>query len=225
MLLDRRKVKFWQRIVFGFMAFLMAAFLVVGYSGVLNGCTWFNSAESATEDARPADRQVPGRREDRPSGRHGVAEPGRAAGLPRQPGSSRDPPPRRPTGCGRRTPTPAPTRSSPSRRARPPRSSAWRCWAGWSTSSSSCRTTRRPPAVYGKITELKPKDAQSFFDMGDRRHQRGRHQHRAAGLLQVPRARSGVARTRRRSRHGSRRTRRSPHQRPLHRRPSKGSGP
>jgi tetratricopeptide (TPR) repeat protein len=49
-LLDRRKVKFWQKIVFGGMAFLMAAFLVVGYSGVLNGCTWLNSAESATED-------------------------------------------------------------------------------------------------------------------------------------------------------------------------------
>jgi tetratricopeptide (TPR) repeat protein len=50
-LLDRRKVKFWQRIVFGGMAFLMAAFLVVGYSGVLNGCTWFDStAESAVED-------------------------------------------------------------------------------------------------------------------------------------------------------------------------------
>jgi tetratricopeptide (TPR) repeat protein len=44
-LLDRRRVKFWQKIVFGFMAFLMAAFLVVGYSGVLNGCTWFNSAQ------------------------------------------------------------------------------------------------------------------------------------------------------------------------------------
>jgi Tetratricopeptide repeat len=44
-LLDRRKVKFWQKIVFGFMAFLMAAFLIVGYSGVLNGCTWFNSAQ------------------------------------------------------------------------------------------------------------------------------------------------------------------------------------
>jgi tetratricopeptide (TPR) repeat protein len=50
-LLDRRKVKFWQRIVFGGMAFLMAAFLVVGYSGVLNGCTWFDSsAETAVED-------------------------------------------------------------------------------------------------------------------------------------------------------------------------------
>jgi len=47
-LLDRRKVKFWQKIVFGFMAFLMAAFLVVGYSGVLNGCSFFNSAQSAT---------------------------------------------------------------------------------------------------------------------------------------------------------------------------------
>lgn len=50
MLLDRRKVKFWQKIVFGFMAFLMAAFLVVGYSGVLNGCNFFNSAKSAQDE-------------------------------------------------------------------------------------------------------------------------------------------------------------------------------
>ena len=49
MLLDRRKVKFWQKIIFGFMAFLMAAFLVVGYSGVLNGCSAFDSVESADE--------------------------------------------------------------------------------------------------------------------------------------------------------------------------------
>lgn len=49
MLLDRRKVKFWQRIVFGGMAFLMAAFLVVGYSGVLNGCSFMGAAQSATE--------------------------------------------------------------------------------------------------------------------------------------------------------------------------------
>jgi tetratricopeptide (TPR) repeat protein len=49
-LLDRRKVKFWQKIVFGFMAFLMAAFLIVGYSGVLNGCSFFNSTKSATEE-------------------------------------------------------------------------------------------------------------------------------------------------------------------------------
>ncbi len=49
MLLDRRKVKFWQKIIFGFMAFLMAAFLVVGYSGVLNGCSVFNSVQSADQ--------------------------------------------------------------------------------------------------------------------------------------------------------------------------------
>jgi len=48
-LLDRRKVKFWQKIVFGFMAVLMAGFLIFGYSGVLNGCSFFNSAQSATE--------------------------------------------------------------------------------------------------------------------------------------------------------------------------------
>jgi cytochrome c-type biogenesis protein CcmH/NrfG len=48
-LLDRRKVKFWQRIVFGGMAVLMAAFLVFGYSGILNGCDFLNSEESATK--------------------------------------------------------------------------------------------------------------------------------------------------------------------------------
>jgi tetratricopeptide (TPR) repeat protein len=49
MLLDRRRVKFWQRIVFGFMAFLMAAFLVVGYSGVLEGCSFGGEQVSATD--------------------------------------------------------------------------------------------------------------------------------------------------------------------------------
>ena len=38
MLLDRRRVRFWQKWIFGFMAFLMAAFLIVGYSGVLSSC-------------------------------------------------------------------------------------------------------------------------------------------------------------------------------------------
>jgi tetratricopeptide (TPR) repeat protein len=55
-LLDRRRVKFWQRIVFGGMAFLMAAFLVVGYSGVLNGCTWFDSAQE--DVAKTLDAQI-----------------------------------------------------------------------------------------------------------------------------------------------------------------------
>ncbi len=39
MLLDRKRVKFWQKWVFLFMAILMASFLVFGYSGVLQGCT------------------------------------------------------------------------------------------------------------------------------------------------------------------------------------------
>ncbi len=49
MLLNRSRVKFWQRIVFGGMAVLMAGFLVFGYSGILNGCDFMNSAESATK--------------------------------------------------------------------------------------------------------------------------------------------------------------------------------
>jgi tetratricopeptide (TPR) repeat protein len=38
-LLDRKRVKFWQKWVFLFMAILMAGFLIFGYSGVLQGCT------------------------------------------------------------------------------------------------------------------------------------------------------------------------------------------
>lgn len=38
MLLDRKRVKFWQKWIFLGMAILMASFLVFGYSGVLNGC-------------------------------------------------------------------------------------------------------------------------------------------------------------------------------------------
>ena len=38
MLLNRERVKFWQKIIFGAMAALMAGFLVFGYSGVANSC-------------------------------------------------------------------------------------------------------------------------------------------------------------------------------------------
>lgn len=49
MLLDRRRVKFWQKIVFGAMAVLMAGFLIFGYSGVLNGCDFAGPQQSATD--------------------------------------------------------------------------------------------------------------------------------------------------------------------------------
>ncbi len=39
MLLNRQRVKFWQKIIFGFMAVLMASFLIFGYSGVASGCS------------------------------------------------------------------------------------------------------------------------------------------------------------------------------------------
>jgi tetratricopeptide (TPR) repeat protein len=39
MLLNRKRVKFWQKIVFGFMAALMASFLIFGYSGIASGCS------------------------------------------------------------------------------------------------------------------------------------------------------------------------------------------
>lgn len=38
MLLDRKRVKFWQRIIFGFMALLMAGFGIAGVLGAFPGC-------------------------------------------------------------------------------------------------------------------------------------------------------------------------------------------
>jgi len=38
MLLNRERVKFWQKIIFGAMAALMAGFLIFGYSGVMQSC-------------------------------------------------------------------------------------------------------------------------------------------------------------------------------------------
>lgn len=52
MLLNRKRVKFWQKIVFGFMAALMAGFLVFGYSGVASSCNGnkiINSGSSALD--------------------------------------------------------------------------------------------------------------------------------------------------------------------------------
>jgi tetratricopeptide (TPR) repeat protein len=39
MLLDRKRIKFWQRWVFAIMAVLMFIFLIFGYTGVFNGCS------------------------------------------------------------------------------------------------------------------------------------------------------------------------------------------
>ena len=46
MLLNRKRVKFWQKIVFGFMAALMASFLIFGYSGIASGCSHSSSLNS-----------------------------------------------------------------------------------------------------------------------------------------------------------------------------------
>jgi hypothetical protein len=46
MLLNRQRVKFWQRIIFGAMAALMAGFLIFGYSGVVSSCNGGNSVNT-----------------------------------------------------------------------------------------------------------------------------------------------------------------------------------
>jgi tetratricopeptide (TPR) repeat protein len=55
MLLNRKRVKFWQKIVFGFMAALMAGFLIFGYSGVASSC---GAAQSTSSGSSAIDSQV-----------------------------------------------------------------------------------------------------------------------------------------------------------------------
>jgi tetratricopeptide (TPR) repeat protein len=55
MLLNRQRVKFWQKIIFGFMAVLMAGFLIFGYSGVASGCHNSNPLNSGSS---AIDKQV-----------------------------------------------------------------------------------------------------------------------------------------------------------------------
>ncbi len=55
MLLNRQRVKFWQRIIFGFMAVLMAGFLIFGYSGVMQSCNGTNALNSGNSTL---DKQV-----------------------------------------------------------------------------------------------------------------------------------------------------------------------
>jgi tetratricopeptide (TPR) repeat protein len=47
-LLDRKRVKFWQKWVFLGMAIVMASFLIFGYSGVLQGCNKNSGAPSGS---------------------------------------------------------------------------------------------------------------------------------------------------------------------------------
>ena len=54
MLLDRKRVKFWQKWIFLFMAILMASFLIFGYSGVLQGC----SNRVGLSQANPYEQQI-----------------------------------------------------------------------------------------------------------------------------------------------------------------------
>jgi tetratricopeptide (TPR) repeat protein len=53
-LLDRRRVKFWQKWIFLFMAILMASFLIFGYSGVARGC----GAHSTTSSTKGIDQDI-----------------------------------------------------------------------------------------------------------------------------------------------------------------------
>ena len=223
MLLDRRKVKFWQKIIFGFMAFLMAAFLVVGYSGVLNGCTWFNSAQQDVDpDARPADHQVPDRR-PRPTprtSRPGSASPRRTSrGRPTQAQGSRGA-----DGGSHRArprPTPRPTSCSPSRRAPPSRSSGWTCSPASPASTASSATPRRPRSVYGDITALTPQERRGLLQPGRGRSTAGDTTTAMLAFTRFLELDPEVAGRRGGQGLDQPRTRRRRRRLPLHRRPSK----
>ncbi len=55
MLLNRQRVKFWQKIIFGFMAVLMGGFLIFGYSGVASSC---GTKAANTNSTSGIDKQI-----------------------------------------------------------------------------------------------------------------------------------------------------------------------
>ena len=166
MLLDRRKVKFWQKIIFGFMAFLMAAFLVVGYSGVLNGCTWFNSAQEdvtktldqqitkyqAATTADPTDVAAWVSLAEAYLSRSGVQTEGSQALTADAPTRPRPTP--RPTSCWRKQKGAA---------AKKQRLDVLTSLAGV---YSQLGDSQAAAGVYGDVTALTPKDADAFFNLG-----------------------------------------------------------
>ncbi|HTX69600.1 MAG TPA: tetratricopeptide repeat protein [Thermoleophilia bacterium] len=164
MLLDRRKVKFWQKIVFGFMAFLMAAFLIVGYSGVLNGCTFFNSTKSATDQiqqtittlknsvaASPADAAMWIKLGDN----YGYLANQQTAGSSAEAGYQRQA-----TAAYKKAD--AILAKQKGKAAKDQRLSMLQQLA---SEYVNLKDYQAATAVYGEITSLKPKDAQSYSEM------------------------------------------------------------
>ena len=221
MLLDRRKVKFWQKIVFGFMAFLMAAFLVVGYSGVLNGCTWFNSAQedvTKTLDQQIAKYQTATTTDPKDAAAWiSLAEAYLSRSAIQQQGSQ--------ALTSDLTNAAAAYVKADKLLAKQKGAAVKKqrldVLASLAGVYSQLGDSQAAAGVYGDITELTPKDADAFFNLGAGGEHRRRHHDRDARVHEVPRARSASRPTRRRSRTGSPRTRRRRLRHPLHRRPSK----
>ncbi len=151
MLLDRQRVKFWQKIIFGFMAVLMAGFLIFGYSGVASSCTGSNGTVNTGSSA--LDSQIKTATDhaqddpERPGRAAALAQAYQSAGFSQADRSS----PNRPTNLGKALTLLRPATSrcndgqlggdaakpARSRRSRPSR----RCRSGWSTDRAPSRPT------------------------------------------------------------------------------------
>jgi tetratricopeptide (TPR) repeat protein len=58
-LLDRRRIKKWQKWIYGFMAVLMASFLIFGYTGLSQGCqNTSGSQPSVTDEIKKLKQQL-----------------------------------------------------------------------------------------------------------------------------------------------------------------------
>ena len=184
MLLDRRKVKFWQRMVFGFMAFLMAGFLVVGYSGVLNGCDFLNSTSSAVDELPEDHHPVPDGRRDRPPGRHVLAQAGRHLRADGQPagrhGAQKTYWEKAIVAYKKADAILAEQKGTAVKQQR------LEVLQSLASTYLYLNDYTSATAVYGDITSLHAEGRAVLLRHGDGGHQRRRHQHRAARVHQVP---------------------------------------
>jgi tetratricopeptide (TPR) repeat protein len=164
-LLDRRKVKFWQKIVFSFMAFLLAASLVVFTVGA-DGCAWFNSDQE--DAAQVLDQQIARYKEatttapDDPAGWVSLAEAYLSRSATREPGSQ-DLTADLTDASLAYAKADRLLAKEKGRSARRQRLDVLTSLAGV---YSQLGDSERAVQAYGDITTITPKDADAFFNLG-----------------------------------------------------------
>jgi tetratricopeptide (TPR) repeat protein len=159
-LLDRRKVKFWQKIVFGFMALLMVAFLL-GTGVYQAGCAGQTSQQDQlTQDIKRAKAAVAARPDD-PAAHRQLAQAYLSRANAQQQGSAEQQADWRAAGAAYEDAVELLAKQKGAE-ARRERVTVLEELAGVYLFLQDYQLAT---SVYGQLTDLRPKRADYFFDM------------------------------------------------------------